>query len=350
MTDEYEQCGDGKTGLGELFRVAPAQLVLSAVQSPPPAIVTAGPMALTAWDDFFAATIRNRHTRAAYAHAVCRFFKWLAPTGIEIARITPGTVGRYFADHTGSIPTRKLHLAALRAFFDLLVNRHICLLNPAASVRGERYQVLEGKTPEIAVAQARFLLNSIRVETKNTRDGAETPVPLLIGLRDRAVIATLIYTAARAGAVAKLKVRHLIHDGTQWTLRFEEKGGKSREIPVRHDLEQFLLAYLRAAGIAADRDAPLFRSADRRTGLLTPRSMTAIDVLRLVKRRLKDAGLPQHYSPHSFRVTTVTDLLSQGVPLEDVQHLAGHADPRTTRLYDRRQKRVTRNVVERISI
>jgi site-specific recombinase XerD len=49
-------------------------------------------------------------------------------------------------------------------------------------------------------------------------------------------------------------------------------------------------------------------------------------------------------------VFTVTDLLGQGVPLEDVQHLAGHADPRTTRLYDRRQRRVTRNIVERISL
>ena len=54
--------------------------------------------------------------------------------------------------------------------------------------------------------------------------------------------------------------------------------------------------------------------------------------------------------PHSFRVATITDLLTQGVPLEDVQYLAGHADPRTTRLYDRRQKKVTRNIVERISI
>ena len=70
----------------------------------------------------------------------------------------------------------------------------------------------------------------------------------------------------------------------------------------------------------------------------------------MVKRRLKDASLPMHLSPHSFRVFTVTDLLNQGVPLEDVQYLAGHSDARTTRLYDRRQKRVTRNVVERISI
>ncbi len=68
-----------------------------------------------------------------------------------------------------------------------------------------------------------------------------------------------------------------------------------------------------------------------------------------VKRRLKDAGLPDRLSPHSFRVAAVTDLLTQGVPLEAVQYLAGHSEPRTTALYDRRQKRVTRNIVERIS-
>jgi len=54
---------------------------------------------------------------------------------------------------------------------------------------------------------------------------------------------------------------------------------------------------------------------------------------RMVKRRLRDAGLSSRLSPHSFRVTTITDLLEQGVSLEDVQYLAGHADPRTTRLY-----------------
>ena len=69
-----------------------------------------------------------------------------------------------------------------------------------------------------------------------------------------------------------------------------------------------------------------------------------------MKRRLADASLPERLSPHSFRVAAITDLLEQGVPLDEVQQLAGHADPRTTRLYDRRQKKVTRNIVERISI
>jgi site-specific recombinase XerD len=54
------------------------------------------------------------------------------------------------------------------------------------------------------------------------------------------------------------------------------------------------------------------------------------------ERRLKDAGLPIEYSPHSFRVATITDLREQDQAIEDVQYLVGYADPRTTRLYDRR--------------
>jgi integrase/recombinase XerD len=161
----------------------------------------------------------------------------------------------------------------------------------------------------------------------------------------------LVYTAARVGAVAKLGMRDYFDAGDQYCLRFAEKGGKSRGIPVRHDLRQFLSGYVAAAGIVGSApEAPLFRSAIRRTGRLTDSGMTADDMSRMVKRRMRQAGLPSRLSPHSFRVATITDLLAQGVPLEDVQQLAGHADPRTTRLYDRRQRRVTRNIVERISI
>ncbi|MBX9660392.1 MAG: tyrosine-type recombinase/integrase [Nitrospiraceae bacterium] len=56
--------------------------------------------------------------------------------------------------------------------------------------------------------------------------------------------------------------------------------------------------------------------------------------------------LPELFSPHSFRVIVVTDLLNQNVPLEDVQYLAGHSSRTTTRTYDRRWRKVTRNVVQ----
>jgi integrase/recombinase XerD len=73
-------------------------------------------------------------------------------------------------------------------------------------------------------------------------------------------------------------------------------------------------------------------------------------ICELFKGRVKDAGLPKRLSAHSLHVAAITDLLTQGVKLEDVQYLAGHTEPRTTGLYDRRQKKVTRNIVERISV
>jgi integrase/recombinase XerD len=318
------------TKSGELIR--PDEPVTS--RNAPAIVKAAGKAAEFAWEEFFQAEIANAHTRKNYMHAVRGFLTWIEGRDLELPRITPGDVGEYLQGLDLAVPTKKLHLAALRRFFDRLVNRHVSVINPAATVKAERYSVIEGKTPEIAAEQARRLLRSI---------DASDPV----GLRDRAVLAVLIYTAARVGAVAKLTAKNFVHDGSQYTLRFSEKGGKSREIPVRHDLERLLLAYVQAAGIV---EGPLFRTANRKTKTLTRNAMTGIDICRMMKRRLKAAGLPGHFSPHSFRVATVTDLLGQNVPLEDVQYLAGHADPRTTRIYDRRRRKVTRNIVERISI
>jgi site-specific recombinase XerD len=300
-----------------------------------PAIVkAAGRSAEFAWEEFFQAEIANAYTRKNYLLAVRRFLAWVEERDIELPRITPGDVGAYLQALEVGVPTKRVHLAALRRFFDRLVNRHVCVINPAATVKAERYAVIEGKTPQIGVEQARTLLKSIDVSNP-------------VGLRDRAVLAVLVYTAARVGAVAKLTLKSLKHDGAQYSLRFLEKGGKSREIPVRHDLEGYLREYIEAAKIT---EGPLFRTAIRKTKTLTKNAMTGIDICRMMKRRLKDAGLSGHFSPHSFRVTTVTDLLEQNVPLEDVQYLAGHSDPRTTRIYDRRRRKVTRNIVERISI
>jgi len=334
----------GTTDLTVINSNVPAVVEMDSV--PPALLFYAGEAPQNAWRDFFG-EIQNDYTRAAYEHAVRRFLEWL-PSDISPEQIKPAMVGRYIARNVGSVPTRKLHLAALRKFFDLLVERHIMVINPAASIRGLRYQAVEGKTPEISIDQARKLLASIRIEHKNKKGEL---VPLKVGLRDRAIVATLIYTAARAGAVAKLKMKDFRHDGSQWTLRLFEKNGKSRSIPVRHDLEKFILTYLsHIADWQEKSDEPLFRTAIRKTGSLTEVATSNVDICRMVKRRLADAGLPEYLSPHSFRVATITDLLSQGVPLEDVQYLAGHVDPRTTRLYDRRQRHVTRNIVERISI
>ena len=304
----------------------------------PPLIAASGAGAWFAWEEFLFGQLRNPHTRRSYQRIATRFLRWCEERGLALHKIAPAHVGQFLDGLPDAVSSKKVYLAAIRHLFDMLVVRHAVALNPAASVRGERYRVVEGKTPEISVEQARRLLLTV--------DASH-----VVGLRDHAIIAVLIYTAARIGAVARLRLRDFFDAGDQHCLRFLDKGGKSREIPVRHDLQRFLFDYLTSANLGnAAAESPLFRSAIRRTKELTDRAMTADDIGRMVKRRIHDAGLPCRLSAHSFRVFTITDLLSQGVSLEDVQHLAGHSDPRTTRLYDRRQRRVTRNIVERISI
>jgi integrase/recombinase XerD len=323
----------------DLVKASPVIVPASVSPTALPMLVErAGGAARFAWDEYFYAEHHNPHTQKRYMRAVKRFMAWAEGEGVELAAITLGMVGHYLVGLGGSPAKRNLHLSALRGFFDRMVNRHVCILNPDASVKGVKEQVIEGKTPEIGVERGRMLLASI-----GTADA--------VGLRDRAILATLAYTACRGGAVAKLRLGDFRGDGMQYMLRFHEKGGKSREIPVRHDLGGYILAYIEAAGIAGDaRDTPLFRTSNGRTRTLTGKAMTSKRICELFKRRLKDAGLPEHLSPHSFRVTAITDLLGLGIPREDAQYLAGHAEPRTTGLGDRRQKQVTRNIVERISI
>jgi site-specific recombinase XerD len=314
--------------------------------TPPLIVQDAGPNAEYAYADFFKARIGNPNTRKAYKHAVDRFLHWCRDRGVGFRDITSFLIGDYLEHHLIgqdghplAAPSKKQHLAALRHFFANQQLYHGVGLNPAASVRGPKYVAHEGKTPAFANDQVKHLLQSI--DTGN-----------IVGLRDLTLLMVLTYTAARAGAVARLKIGDYYSDGTQWWFHFGEKGGKLHLVPARHNLRLQMAAYIAAAGLQAQSDkAPLFRSAMKRKRALTNRPLTGNDLLRIVKRRLKAAGLPEGtFSCHSFRATTATDLLKHDVPREQVQYLLGHSDARTTDLYNRTNKDVSRNVGDQISI
>ena len=137
---------------------------------------------------------------------------------------------------------------------------------------------MDGRTPEITVAQARCLFDSIDISH-------------VVGLRDRSILGTLTYTGARVGAIARLRLQDLRDYGQHRTLLFAEKGGQQREIPVRLDLDDWLRAYIDAAGIADDpKDMPLFRAARYRRRELYQTGIAAYTIRFILKRRLKDAG------------------------------------------------------------
>lgn len=303
----------------------------------PAPLTRAGSGACHAAHEFFHARISNPHTRRAYGRAVRVFLSWCEAEDLDLVRVTPGLAGQYFHGLDGAPATKNLVLSALRHFFDALVTRHAVLLNPFHSVRGIKHSRTHGKTPEITIPQARRLIRSL--DTSRT-----------IGLRDRALLGTMITTGTRIGALARLRIGDLQEQDGFRILRFREKGGKDRDIPVRSDLDEWLTEYMAAAGIEDDaRDAPLWRAAVNQGDQLLASGLETDGIHELVKRRLADAGLPATLTPHSFRVMVVTDLLEQNVPIEEVQFLVGHSHPSTTQLYDRRRRRVARNIVDRIS-
>ena len=289
--------------------------------------------------EFFVATISNQNTREAYYRACCRFFSWCEYHSIAgLASIEPIHVAAYieFLGRDFEKSTVKQYLAAIRMLFDWLLTGQIVTANPASSVRGPKYSVTRGKTPVLTPSDARRLLNSIDSST-------------LIGLRDRALIALMIFSFARVSAAISMNVEDYCRVGEHWWIRLQEKGGKHHEMPVHHELEVSINLYLRMAGLAEDKGTPLFRSCGRK-GELSQRPMTRIDVYRMIQRRARNAGLNIDLCCHSFRATGITAYLNNGGTLENAQKMAAHKSPRTTKLYDRTDDKIKLEEVERIVI
>lgn len=312
----------------------------------PPVIAAAGERAGRRFFEFFTAEIENRNTREAYARDVAQFLDWCDRRRYRLDSIDPLKVAAYVKhlqesrDHGGSglgKPTTKRKLAAIRMMFDYLVTGGVIAFNPASSVRGPRYSAKKGKTPVLDADQARRLLDSIDTST-------------VVGLRDRALIAVMVYSFARVSAVVSMDVGDYYANGKTWWLRLHEKGGKFHEVPAHHKAEEYLDAYIDAAGIASEKKAPLFRAAVGRTGLLTQSRLHRLNVLQMVKRRARRLGLPEAIRCHTFRATGITNFLQNGGKLEEAQAIAAHESSRTTKLYDRRDDRPTLDAIERISI
>jgi site-specific recombinase XerD len=317
---------------------------------PVPAIIAAaGDKASEHFLEFFAATIRNKNTRAAYVTAVAQFCAWCDENGLRLATIRPLHVSAYIESKPLTAPSIKQHLAALRGLFNWLVIKQVVPDNPALFVKGPKFSRAVGITPIMEAEQVRALLDSIPVTRKikvaKKHGGGFKEVADLKGLRDRAAIAIMAYTFARVSAVVGLSRADYRLEGKRARLRLLEKGNKEKLVWLHREAEELLDAYIAAASID-ETGAPLFQGLDkahRLTGLAIDRR----DMLRMVKARCRAAGLSEEFCNHTFRGTGITVFLHNGGALEAAQDMANHSDPRTTKLYDRRKDLATLNEIER---
>jgi site-specific recombinase XerD len=306
-----------------------------------PALVAAsGERAQVRFLEFFASTIRNPHTRRAYGRAVVDFMAWCEDRGVPaITAVQPLHVASWIEGQTQThaAPTVKQRLAALRHLFDWLVTGQVIPVNPAASVRGPSHVVRKGKTPVLEPAEARALIDSINVSTH-------------AGLRDRALIAMMVYSFARVGAALGMKVEDVFVQNRRLWVRLREKGGKAHAMPCHHTLEEYLTAYLEQTGIVTDDKGPLFGTIGRGTDQLTRTFLPQANAYAMIRRRAVAAGISTKVGNHSFRATGITAYLKNGGTLEKAAQMANHASTRTTQLYDRRREEMNIDEVERIRV
>ena len=196
-----------------------------------------------------------------------------------------------------------------------------------------------GKTPVLTAGETRGLLDKINTDT-------------LVGLRDRALIGLMVYSFARVSAAVTMRVADYYTQGKRSFFRLHEKGGKYLVVPAHHVGQAYVDEYIDAAGIDGDKQGPLFRSSGqgRRQDVLLRNAMTRQTALKMIKRRVRDAGLPHEITNHSFRGTGITEYLRNGGELEIAARIAGHESTRTTQLYNRTHEELSLDEIERIHI
>lgn len=306
-----------------------------------PALVSqAGERAGVRFVEFFTANIRNPNTRRAYARAANEFLTWCAEVGVSnLTAVAPLHVATWIELQTQTLaaPSVKQRLAAIRHLFDWLVVGQVVPHNPAASVRGPSHTARTGKTSVLDPSEARQLLDSIDISTP-------------AGLRDRALIALMVFSFARIGAALAMKVEDVYTQNRRLWVRLREKGGKQHTMPCHHSLEAYLHAYLVETGIENDSKGPLFRTIGRGTGQLSANALPQANAHAMVRRRALAAGLKTLIGNHSFRATGITAYLKNGGTLENAAAMANHASTRTTQLYDRRRDDISLDEIERIRL
>lgn len=263
---------------------------------------------------------------------------WCEERQLQLEAVEPVLVASYVEHllNEMSDASVKQHLAAIRMLFDYLVTGGVIEQNPASAVRGPKLVVEKGKTPVLSANEARELLDGIDV-TK------------IAGIRDKALIGVMVYSFARIGATVAMNVDDVYPKDRRFWIRLHEKGGKYHEMPLHHNAEEYLAAYLKATGLEGKKGTPLFRTLDRKRNL-TENRMHRNDALGMVKRRANQAGLNPAICCHTFRATGITEYMRNGGTLEKAQQMAAHASAKTTNMYNRVQDEVTLDEIERVVI
>jgi site-specific recombinase XerD len=283
-------------------------------------------------EDEWLANITNAKTRRAYKNDVHEFITFTGLASyLELRSIVRSHIIGWRKDmESRGMATTSIRrkLSALSSLFDYLCERNAVSGNPVDGVKRPVSNGYEGSTPALGEAQARRLL-------------AAPPADTLKGVRDRAILATLLYHGIRREELCGLRLKDMQSREGVKHFRVKGKRDKIRYIPVNPAAQRLIDEYLSLSGHGGDADGALFRPVkNNRTGDLDRHLDPASLYRNVVRKYGLETGISAEVNGlcvHSMRATAATNALSHDSDIAKVQEWLGHANVSTTRLYDRRK-------------
>ncbi|MEX5299130.1 tyrosine-type recombinase/integrase [Kocuria sp. CPCC 205292] len=273
------------------------------------------------------ASLSSENTRRAYRRDLASFLSWLSVSKLDLLEVRRVHADTWRSTLEGAASTRARKLSAVSSFYAYALTEDAVPGNPVAVVRRPRVNLHDSTTQGLSESEARALLAAAQNDTP----------------RSYALVYLVLTTGIRISEVLEARRSAIKHVPGAVVLEIVRKGGKRGRVTVTpgvaRALENYLSEPIRSATPArrGDRQDPwLFTTA-------TGHQWAQSEAYRTVRRLADKAGIPGRISPHSLRHAYATIALDNGAALRDVQDFMGHADPRTTRRYDRSRNRLERD-------
>jgi len=260
---------------------------------------------------------KSPNTVRAYAETLRRFARIGQEEGFpdDVSGITPAHLYAYLGRFTAySLETRHRYFREVRCFFNWLVTADHLRESPFRLLRNVRLpqRIVQPFSPE-EVARLLACCN------------ANTPA----GIRDRAILLTLLDTGVRCSELIQLEIKDLDLEAGRLRV-LHAKGNKQRVVPFASRCRQAIMDYLEMRGTDP---GPLFPATNSGNHSLKPGTALRPNGLKQMLRRLgKQAGVPKVHA-HRFRHTFATWAIEQDARELDVQYLLGHSCPDMVRRY-----------------
>lgn len=277
-------------------------------------------------------SLTSENSRKAYRRDLQDYFTFLDSHGFDALSAERKHVDLWQdslrEERSPSTIARKL--SALSSFYNYAVqDAEVITMNPVQRVKRPHVDADHSSTQGITKEQALALLDEAR------RDSP----------RSYAYVSLLLLTGIRSSEALYARLSDLQHDSGHRVLVVTRKGGKRQKIVLPAQVVDALATYLGTS--AAEGTEVVFKdAASADPHIFTTESgkgWASSEAYRTVRRLAGSAGIAGKISPHSMRHSHATIALDAGVSLRDLQDSLGHADPRTTRRYDRARGRLERS-------